>query len=182
MTGMDRLTDGQRRALYLAVAAVLAGMAMGFTSSFATLYHAAAAHHWTFPWLLPLSIDSGILAYVVLDHLAVTLGARSRWLHSAAWALAAFTVWANAAVSGGAGEWRVIHAAMPALWVLGVEALRFTWKRVHEDQAAKADRIPPGRYLAAPLATARMRRRMWLTAETSYPRAVALEEQDGAGV
>ncbi len=156
---------------------VLAGMAMGFLSSFTTLYHAAQHHDWSYPWLLPLSVDSGILAYVVLDHLAVTLGSRSRWLHLAAWSLAAFTVWANAAVGASeASEWRVIHAAMPALWVLGVEALRFTWKRLHEDAAERPDRIPAGRWLAAPFATMAMRRRMWLAAETSYPRAVAMED------
>ena len=42
----------------------------------------------------------------------------------------------------------------------GVEALRFTWKRLHEDPAARPDRIPAGRWLAAPLATMAMRRRM----------------------
>lgn len=152
-------------------------MAMGFLSSFTTLYHAAQQHDWSYPWLLPLSVDSGILAYVLLDHLAVTLGSRSRWLHLAAWSLAAFTVWANAAVgTNEASEWRVIHAAMPALWVLGVEALRFTWKRLHEDAAERPDRIPAGRWLAAPFATMAMRRRMWLAAETSYPRAVAMED------
>ena len=180
MTGMgahNRLTRRQRQALGFAVTIVLAGMAMGFLSSFTTLYHAAQQHAWFYPWLLPLSVDSGILAYVLLDHLAVTLGSRSRWLHLAAWSLAAFTVWANAAVGTSEGTvWRVIHAAMPALWVLGVEALRFTWKRLHEDTAETPDRIPAGRWLAAPFATLAMRRRMWLTAETSYPRAVAMED------
>jgi Protein of unknown function (DUF2637) len=177
MPAHARLTSKQRQALALAVTVVIAGMAMGFLSSFTTLYKAAEQHAWVFPWLLPLSVDSGILAYVVLDHLAVTLGSRSRWLHLAAWALAAFTVWANAAVSPSDGMvWRVIHAAMPALWVLGVEALRFTWKRLHEDPDAKPAGIPAGRYLAAPLATPRMRRRMWLANETSYPRAVAMED------
>ena len=156
---MTRLTDGQRRALIFAVIAIMAGMAIGFLSSFLTLYGAADAHGWRFPWRLPLAVDFGILAYVVLDHLAVTLGSRSRWLHAAAWSLAAFTIWANAAVSTTGGTvWRVIDAAMPALWVLGVEALRFTWKRLHEDPAARPGRIPSGRYLAAPVATARMRR------------------------
>ena len=177
MAAHARLSSKQRQALAFAVVVVLAGMAMGFLSSFTTLFHAAQQHAWTFPWLLPLSVDSGILAYVVLDHLAVTLGSRSRWLRLAAWSLAAFTVWANAAVSPADGlVWRVIHAAMPALWVLGVEALRFTWKRLHEDPATRPDRIPAGRWLAAPFATFAMRRRMWLTAEKSYPRAVALED------
>ena len=177
MGAHTRLTRRQRQALGFAVTIVLAGMAMGFLSSFTTLYHAAQLHAWSYPWLLPLSVDSGILAYVVLDHLAVTLGSRSRWLHLAAWSLAAFTVWANAAVGASEGTvWRVIHAAMPALWVLGVEALRFTWKLLHEDPAARPDRIPAGRWLAAPLATMAMRRRMWLAAESSYPRAVAMED------
>jgi hypothetical protein len=60
--------------------------------------------------------------------------------------------------------------------VLGVEALRFTWKRLHEDPGVKPDAIPAGRWIAAPLATAAMRRRMWLHAEASYPRAVAMED------
>ena len=170
-----KLTDGQRHALYFAVAVVVAGMAMGFVSSFTTLYGAASAHAWTFPWLLPLAVDSGILAYVVLDHLAVTLGARSRWLHLAAWALAAFTVWANAAVSPADGTvWRVIHAAMPALWVLGVEALRYTWRRLHDVPQA-TDSIPRGRWLAAPWPTLKLWRRMYLANITDYPRAVELE-------
>ena len=172
------LSRGQDRALRLAVAVVIAGMAMGFVSSFTTLYAAAAAHAWRFPALLPLAVDSGIVAYVLLDHLAVSLGARSRWLHAAAWGLAAFTVWANAAVSAADGPaWRVIHAVMPALWVLGVEALRFTWRQLHSagDVPAGA-RIPAGRWVAAPWPTLRLWRRMRLSGETSYPRAVALED------
>jgi hypothetical protein len=179
MDGMGthtRLTRGQRRALTFAVLVVIAGMGMGFASSFATLYGAALAHHWTLPALLPLSVDSGIVAYVILDHLAVTLGSRSRWLHLAAWSLAAFTVWANAAVSPADGtQWRVIHAAMPALWVLGVEALRFMWRHLHA-APPKADSIPSGRWLASPLPTFLLWRRMRLLNVTSWQRMAALED------
>ena len=180
MPGMGthtRLTSGQRRALTFAVLVVIAGMGMGFASSFATLYGAALAHHWTSPALLPLSVDSGIVAYVILDHLAVTLGAKSRWLHLAALGLAAFTVWANAAVSATDGpEWRVIHAAMPALWVLGVEALRFMWRHLHAAPPAAADRIPAGRWLASPLATPALWRRMWRLNVTSWEKMAAMED------
>lgn len=173
----DKLTEGQRRALVLAVLLVAAGMTIGFASSFATLYSAARLHAWTYPALLPLGIDSGILAYVLLDHLAVTLGARSRWLHLVAWALAGFTVWANAAVSpAGGAVWRVIHAAMPALWVLGVEALRFTWRRLHDTEGTEDGRIPRARWIAAPWPTLKLWRRMKLANITSYERAAALEE------
>lgn len=179
MSGMaahSRLTRKQRQALGFAVAVVAAGMVMGFWSSFLTLYDAAQSQGWPYPARLPLSVDSGIVAYVVADHLAVAVGSRSRWLHLVALGLAAFTVWANAVLGRGTGVWRIVDAAMPALWVLGVEALRFLWQRMHEDPAAKPARIPPGRWLAAPLATGALRRRMWLTAETSYPRAIALED------
>ena len=172
-----RLTRGQRNALRFAVAVVLAGMAMGFLSSFTTLYGAASAHEWTFPALLPLGVDSGILAYVVLDHLAVTLGERSRWLHAVAWALAAFTVWANAAVSPADGSvWRIIHAAMPALWVLGVEALRFTWRALRRVPAARPDRIPAGRWLASPATAALLWRRKHLLGIASWPLLLVTED------
>ena len=177
MTDMSKhakLTKGQRRALAVAVTLVAAGMAIGFLSSFTTLYAAAQAHAWRFPALLPLAVDSGILAYVLLDHLAVSLGARSRWLHLAAWALAAFTVWANAAVSDG-GVWRVIHAAMPALWVLGVEALRFMWRKLHAD-GSQPDRIPAGRWVAAPWPTLLLWRRMRLLGVTAWPLMSAMED------
>jgi Protein of unknown function (DUF2637) len=180
MTGMSpvhaRLTYGQRRALLLAVTLVAAGMAIGFLSSFTTLYAAAAVHGWRYPALLPLAVDSGILAYVILDHLAVILGDRSRWLHLAAWLLAAFTVWANAAVSAAGGDaWRVIHAAMPALWVLGVEALRFFWRRLHADPS-QPDRIPAGRWAAAPWPTLLLWRRMRLLGITAWPLMLATED------
>ena len=173
-----KLTRGQQNALRFAVAVVIAGMAMGFASSFATLYAAAEAHSWAYPALLPASVDSGILAYVLLDHLAVTLGARSRWLHVVAWALAGFTVWANAAVSPAADgpAWRVIHAAMPALWVLGVEALRFTWRALREETPERKERIPAGRWLAAPWPTALLWRRRNLLGITSWPLMLVTED------
>jgi hypothetical protein len=82
---------GQKIALGAAIVIVIAGMVGGFWSSFNNLYNAAAAHGWDFPALLPLCVDSGILAYVVLDQLAVTIGGRSHWLHYVAWGLAGFT-------------------------------------------------------------------------------------------
>lgn len=171
------LTRGQRAGLWLAVGLVVAGMLIGFTSSFITLAAAASGQGWRYPALLPLSVDSGILAYVLLDHLAIGLGAKSRWLHLVAWALAAFTVWANAAVAPAHGlTWRVIHAAMPALWVLGVEALRFTWRRLHAAQAQGRDSIPLARWLLAPKGTFLLWRRMVLWQENSYARALGREQ------
>lgn len=170
-----RLTKGQRRALRAAVFTVIAGMVMGFWSSYTTLYAAAVGHRWATPAFLPLSVDTGIVAYVILDHLAIILGARSRLLHLIALALAAFTVWANAAVSvSGGATWRVIHAAMPALWVLGVEALRFMWRQLHA--APPPDRIPQGRWLAEPWTAFLLWRRMMLLSVASWQKMAAMED------
>jgi len=177
MANHAKLTEGQRITLAFAIILVGAGMVFGFVSSFTTLYGAAQAHGWRYPAMLPAGVDVGILAYVLLDHLAVTLGSRSRWLHAVAWALAGFTVWANAVVAPADGRvWRVIHAAMPALWVLGVEALRYIWHRLHADAAARSDAIPAARWIASPLPTLAMWKRMALHNVTSYPVAVAREE------
>jgi len=176
---LDRLNKWQFAGVVVAVVIVVAGMAGGFWSSFSNLYAAAAAAGWKVPALLPLCIDSGILAYVLLDHLAVTLGARSRWLHVIAWALAGFTVWANAVVAPASSTvWRVIYAAMPALWVVGVEALRFFWRLLrteHEDAPARG-RVPAGRWLANPATAALLQRRMWMLNETSWPRMAAIDD------
>jgi hypothetical protein len=173
--GLDCLNGWQRAALGVAIVIVIGGMVGGFWSSFWNLYRAAAAHGWEVPALLPLCVDSGILAYVVLDQLAVTIGGRSRWLHYVAWCLAGFTVWANAAVAPTGGIWRVIYAAMPALWVLGVEALRFFWRLLRNGPAPKRDKIPAGRWLANPWTAAGLQRRMWLLGEPSWARMKLIE-------
>lgn len=170
---MTALTRSQKALIAVALPALLAVMGFGFTSSFFTLYGAAASRGWHAAWALPLAVDGAILVYVLLDHLAISLGSRSRWLHLVAWACAAFTVWANAAVAGGSGVWRVVHAAMPALWVAGLEAFRFVWRAMREKEGGKADGVPFARWILSPFHTARLWRRMRLQNVTSYPVAVA---------
>ena len=174
----DKLTRWQRAALALAIAGVAAGMLSGIWSSAANLFSAAEHFGWSSPWRLPVAVDAPILAYVILDQIAVTIGARSRWLHYAAWGLAGFTVWANASLApaGGSTVWRVVYAAMPALWVLGVEALRFFWKVWRNGPGTRADRIPAGRWIANPFTAAWLQRRMWLLSETSWARMSLIED------
>src|SRR5260221_3772314 len=85
--------------LAVAVLFVTAGMGIAFWDSFANLSQAAAAHGWHPPFLLPLVIDTGIPAYVIIDQLIVALGRRSLLPRLAAWGLAVLTVFLNGAVS-----------------------------------------------------------------------------------
>jgi hypothetical protein len=69
----------------------------------------------------------------------------------------------------------VIYAAMPALWVLGVEALRFLWRLLRNGPAPTADRISAGRWIANPWTAGALQRRMWLLGETSWARMKLIE-------
>ena len=164
---MSRLS---KTVLAVSILLTVGVMVIGFWSSWSNLSAAAAAHGWHYPWHLPAELDLGCVAFVLLDQLAVTVHRRSRWLHAAAWAFAGASVWANAAVSDGSATWRVIYAAAPAAWVLGVEAIRF-FLRAAQQPEAPADVLPWRRWLAAPKSTFRIRQRM-LALNITYQHAL----------
>jgi len=89
-----------------------------------------------------------------------------------AWALALFTVWANVHGSP-ASDWlgRGLHAVMPCLWIVFLELTR---RRLVASQ--RADMIPAGRWLAAPLQTPALWQRMHRDDVRSYPLALELEQ------
>jgi hypothetical protein len=161
----------------LSVVVIFCEMLGGYAGSWVNLQDAASRAGWALPWLLPLLADLPILAYVILDQIAVILGSKARGLHYLAWAMAAFTVWANYEVSPASSTtWRIIYAAMPAGWVAGVEALRWFWRLLHKGPRPVKDRIPAGRWVAAPLETRRVQWRMWKLGERSWRRMSAIED------
>jgi hypothetical protein len=162
--------------LAVAILMELCCMGLGFWSSWGNLSAGAAAHGWAESWHLPATLDCAVVAFVLLDQIAVSVfGVRSRPLRWTAWAIAGFSVWANFGLASGDLTWRVIFAAMPALWVAGVEALRLFWRLLRRSADPVPDSIPAGRWLADPLGTLRMRRRMLLQGITSYAEALAVQ-------
>jgi len=111
-------------------------------------------------------------ARLVLRLVSVPKRARSRWLHYAACLYAGFSVWANWALTESAGSWRVVFAAMPCVWLVGVEALRYFWRLRNTTEARTG--IPRGRWIAAPISSAKLLRRMLLQNVTDYGYAFAL--------
>lgn len=154
-----RISYGTALALGLAVAA------MGYTSSFSNLSKYAGLHGYPFPAALPIGLDLGIPALLILDWLRA-----SPFLRTAAWSLAALTVFANGAVAGGTMRDRLLHAALPAIAILIVEAARHL-----RADPARMDRIRLSRYLVAPVRTLRLRARMVAWEVTSYSEALKLE-------
>ena len=162
--------------LGLAVLLVAAGMGIAFWYSFANLSAAAAAHGWHPPYLLPLVIDTGVPAYVIIDQMIVALGRRSVLPRFAAWGFAALTVFLNGAVSTDPSPlWRVVHAAMPATWIIGIESLRLLWRVLRKGPAGQRKRIPLARWMLARQSTWDLWKRMKLWGVDDYGDALAME-------
>ena len=149
--------------------------AIGFSVSFQTIAALARAHGLPgWPALYPVGIDVGILALVAESRMLITMKPpRSDLVPRAlAWALAGFTVWANVHGSP-ASDWlgRGLHAVMPCLWIVFLELTR---RRLVASQ--RADMIPFGRWIAAPLQTPALWQRMHRDDVKSYPLALELEQ------
>ena len=174
MRGMHARLDGLTslvadNPLFAVVAAI------GFSVSFQTIAALARAHGLPgWPALYPVGIDVGILALVAESRMLITMKPpRSDLVPRAlAWALAGFTVWANVHGSP-ASDWlgRGLHAVMPCLWIVFLELTR---RRLVASQ--RADMIPLGRWVAAPLQTPALWQRMHRDDVRSYPLALELEQ------
>jgi hypothetical protein len=114
----QRFQYGLRYALALAGGLTVAGV--GDYMSFRNLMRYAERHDFNPGWGLPVGLDAGIPALLLLDSLRP-----SRFLRMAAWALSAGTVVANAAVAPDQ-SWvaRGLHGIMPALAIVWYEAIR----------------------------------------------------------
>ena len=156
---------GRRAAYALALALGLAVAAVGYISSFDNLSSYADDHNWAWPPGLPIGLDLGIPALLILDWLRASV-----FLRSAAWALALGTVAANGAVADGDWTDRALHALMPALAIVIVEAARHL-----RDDPTRIDKIRLSRWLLSPIRTGRLWRRMVLWEITSYTEALARE-------
>jgi hypothetical protein len=176
-TGHAKLTPGQRRWLYLAVAFAACDLIGGLWLSLANLTAAAAAHGWRPAWLLATMIDLGVPTYVIVDHLLVILGHRSLLPRLAAWSFAGATVALNGAVSSDpAPMWRAAHMAAPAAWVLGIEILRLLWQALRKGEIQGRDRAPLAAWAADLPRTVRLQRRRLALGVRSWSAMCRLEE------
>lgn len=153
---------------------LLAGVAgIGFSVSFQTVAHIATQQHMPGPPVLyPAGIDVGILA-LITEALHLIRDKRSDFVPRVlAWVLTGFTIYVNVHGSP-SGDWlgEGLHMVMPALWVICLELVRH--RRV---SATRADGIPLGRWVAAPVPTLTLWLRMKRDGITSYPLALEMEQ------
>ncbi|MDT0412740.1 MULTISPECIES: DUF2637 domain-containing protein [Streptomyces] len=156
---------------------------IGFVASYDTL--SAAALTWGFApsiadWF-PIAVDASIVAFLATDLLLLMMRVPWAVLRPVAYLMTGLTIWFNASSQVKTGELvpAGAHAAMPVLFVVGVEALRhLVIKKAH--LRASFDRIPLARFVVEPVSGLRLYRRMRLEGVTSW-REMQERERDRRG-
>jgi hypothetical protein len=157
--------------------ALLAVAVIGFSVSFETISRLATAHQLPGPAIAyPVLVDVGLLAMITESRRAIADGRSDLVPRALAWALIGLTLYVNVHGSP-AHDWlgRALHMTAPALWAALLELTR--WRKIARKRAEQGrDRIPLAHWLAAPVPTLLMWRRMVLRHITSYAMAVELED------
>lgn len=161
-----------------------AGLAgLGGYGSFAAVEDVARTYGFgSHSWIVPIGVDLGILALLVVDLVLEQLDmplAPLRWL---AWAFTAATIWFNMAAVDTDLPWheRVtgqgMHAAMPVLFVAFMEGVRHAVRRrTGMTSERRMDGIRLSRWFLDPIGTFGIWRRMVLWEVRSYRIGLILE-------
>lgn len=173
-----QLTTLQRR-LVIAVAAGAATIAgIGFVGSYAAVAQLAEAKNFgAFATIFPIGIDAGILVLLALDLLLTWLRMPLAMLRHAAWLLTAATIAFNAATAWPDPIGTGMHAVIPVLFVVVVEAARHAIGRTADIAAGRhMESVRLVRWLLDPVSTFRLWRRMKLWELRSYDDVIQLEQ------
>ncbi|NEC13200.1 DUF2637 domain-containing protein [Streptomyces sp. SID8014] len=135
--------------------------------------------------LFAVGVDVGIMVMIAVDLLMAWLKRPISWIRYPVWLLTAATVVLNAA-SGAPRDraWQFLdyvaagaHGVVPVLFIMVVELGRTSIDRVVRPDQAERDSIPWLRWVLAPVATARIFRRMRLWGVTSYPEMTRRDQE-----
>jgi len=174
------LTTAQR---WLAAATGVISTALavlGGVGSFSAVVEVAGKHGFSdhYAVLVPLVVDLGIVGLILADFLLTWLAMPFPPLRWLPWLFVGATVWFNMAASWGDPVGMAMHAAAPALLVTWVEGVRHaTRMRVRIARRRHIEAAQLGRWLLAPVATARLWRVQQLWHIASYADALAFERR-----
>ncbi|MCX5562742.1 DUF2637 domain-containing protein [Streptomyces sp. NBC_00038] len=165
------------------IAGVATGAALiaviGFVGSYAAVRRLAEAKHFgAFAMIFPVGVDAGILVLLALDLLLTWLRMPLGMLRHTAWLLTAATIAFNGAAAWPDAIGVGMHAVIPILFVVVVEAARHAIGIAADISAAKhMESVRLSRWLLAPIGTFRLWRRMKLWELRSYDEVIALEQE-----
>lgn len=170
------LTEAQKNLIGFVAGAVLIIAGIGFSGSYSAVTDLAAKKH--FGWFahaFPAGIDAGIVAFLALDLLLAWLRMPYPLLRQGAWGLTIATISFNAAAAWGDPLAVGMHAAIPVLFIVAVEAARHAIGRIADIVADRHIESPPLiRWLLSPIGTYLIWRRMRVWQIPSYLLVISL--------
>lgn len=179
MKQRDVLTRPQRTLVGVVAAGAVVIAGIGFAGSYTAVQHLAARKgfgdfaHW-----FPIGLDAGIVVLLALDLLLTWFRMPYPLLRPAAWLLTAATIAFNAAAAWPDPLGVGMHAVIPVLFVITVEAARHAIGRTADLTADRhVERLPLRRWLLAPWPTFRLWRRMHMWQIRTMDEALKLEQQ-----
>ncbi|MFJ2911608.1 DUF2637 domain-containing protein [Streptomyces sp. NPDC087228] len=173
-----QLTRTHRILIGLVVAGAVLIAAIGFAGSYAAVRELALQKGFgDFSLVFPIGIDAGICVLLALDLLLTWLRIPFPLLRQTAWLLTAATIAFNGAAAWPDPLGVGMHAVIPVLFVVSVEAARHAVGRIADITADKhMEGVRLTRWLLSPVPTFRLWRRMKLWELRSYEQVIKLEQ------
>ncbi|MGW7385302.1 DUF2637 domain-containing protein [Streptomyces sp. NPDC054794] len=179
-TGTPRyLSHAQRAVAAAVITGTLTVAGIGFTGSYTAVRQLAINKGFgNFSYLFPIGIDAGICVLLALDLLLTWIRTPFPLLRQTAWVLTAATIAFNGAAAWPNPLGTAMHAVIPILFVVAVEAARHATGRIADITAdTHMESVRPARWLLSPLPTFLLWRRMKLWELRSYHQVIKLEQE-----
>ncbi|MEV0962615.1 DUF2637 domain-containing protein [Streptomyces sp. NPDC049910] len=173
-----QLTRTHRILIGVVVAGAVVIAAIGFAGSYAAVRELAEQKGFgRFSLVFPIGIDAGICVLLALDLLLTWIRIPFPLLRQTAWLLTAATIAFNGAAAWPDPLGVGMHAVIPVLFVVSVEAARHAVGRIADITADKhMEGVRLTRWLLSPVPTFRLWRRMKLWELRSYEQVIKLEQ------
>ncbi|MFI8521312.1 DUF2637 domain-containing protein [Streptomyces sp. NPDC085481] len=173
-----QLTRTHRILIGLVVAGAVIIAGIGFAGSYAAVRELAIDKGFgNFSYFFPIGIDAGICVLLALDLLLTWIRIPFPLLRQTAWLLTAATIAFNGAAAWPDPLGVGMHAVIPVLFVVAVEAARHAVGRIADITADKhMEGVRLTRWLLSPIPTFRLWRRMKLWELRSYEQVIKLEQ------
>jgi hypothetical protein len=173
-----QLTRTHRILIGVVVAGAVVIAGIGFAGSYAAVRELALEKGFgNFSYVFPVGIDAGICVLLALDLLLTWMRIPFPLLRQTAWLLTAATIAFNGAASWPDPLGVGMHAVIPILFVVSVEAARHAVGRIADITADKhMEGVRLTRWLLSPLPTFKLWRRMKLWELRSYEQVIKLEQ------
>ncbi|MFI6055368.1 DUF2637 domain-containing protein [Streptomyces violascens] len=173
-----QLTRTHRILIGVVVAGAVVIAGIGFAGSYAAVRELALKKGFgNFSYVFPIGVDAGICVLLALDLLLTWMRIPFPLLRQTAWLLTAATIAFNGAAAWPDPLGVGMHAVIPVLFVVSVEAARHAVGRIADITADKhMEGVRLTRWLLSPVPTFLLWRRMKLWELRSYEQVIKLEQ------